>query len=123
MTQLGLGLDLSTKRTRKREFLDEMRRVVSWSRLIGLIEPHYPKGKTGRPPFPIETMLQIHFMQQWFGLSDPAMEEALYDVPLYRDFAGLGEGMTRLPDEQHDSPVPPPARNAWPGCADAHAGQ
>ncbi|MFM0598536.1 MULTISPECIES: IS5 family transposase [Paraburkholderia] len=99
MTQLGLGLDLSTKRTRKREFLDEMRRVVPWSRLIALIEPHYPKGKTGRPPFPIATMLQIHFMQQWFSLSDPAMEEALYDVPLYRDFAGLDEGMTRLPDE------------------------
>ena len=99
MTQLGLGLDLSTKRTRKREFLDEMRRVVPWSRLIALIEPHYPRGKTGRPPFPIATMLQIHFMQQWFGLSDPAMEEALYDVPLYREFAGLDEGMTRLPDE------------------------
>ncbi|MFM0511700.1 IS5 family transposase [Paraburkholderia sp. RL17-373-BIF-A] len=87
------------KRTRKREFLDEMRRVVPWSRLIALIEPHYPKGKTGRPPFPIATMLQIHFMQQWFGLSDPAMEEALDDVPLYREFAGLDEGMTRLPDE------------------------
>jgi IS5 family transposase len=99
MTQLGLGLDLSTKRTRKREFLDEMRRVVPWSRLIALIEPHYPKGKTGRPPFPVATMLQIHFLQQWFGLSDPAMEEALYDVPLYREFAGLDEGMTRLPDE------------------------
>ncbi|SFT82433.1 IS5 family transposase [Paraburkholderia aspalathi] len=99
MTQLGLGLDLSTKRTRKREFLDEMRRVVPWSRLIALIEPHYPRGKTGRPPFPVATMLQIHFMQQWFGLSDPAMEEALYDVPLYREFAGLNEGMTRLPDE------------------------
>ncbi|MFM0101901.1 IS5 family transposase [Paraburkholderia nemoris] len=99
MAQLGLGLDLSTKRTRKREFLEEMRRVVPWSQLIALIEPHYPKGKTGRPPFPIATMLQIHFMQQWFGLSDPAMEEALYDVPLYRDFAGLDGGMTRLPDE------------------------
>ncbi|SKD01828.1 IS5 family transposase [Paraburkholderia hospita] len=99
MTQLGLGLDFSTKRTRKREFLDEMMRVVPWARLIALIEPHYPTGKTGRPPFPIATMLQIHFMQQWFGLSDPAMEEALYDVPLYRDFAGLDGGMTRLPDE------------------------
>jgi transposase, IS5 family len=99
MTQLGLGLDLSTKRTRKREFVDEMRRVVPWSRLIALIEPHYPTGKTGRPLFPIATMLQIHFMQQWFGLSDPAMKEALYDVPLYRDFAGLDGGMTRLPDE------------------------
>ncbi|MBB5405321.1 IS5 family transposase [Paraburkholderia atlantica] len=99
MTQPGLGLDLSTKRTRKRKLLDELRRVVPWSRLIALIEPHYPRGKTGRPPFPIATMLQIHFMQQWFGLSDPALEEALYDVPLYREFAGLDEGMTRLPDE------------------------
>jgi hypothetical protein len=98
MSQLGLGLDLSTKRTRKREFLDEMRRVAPWSKLIALIEPHYPAGKTGRPPFPIATMLQIHFMQQ-FGLSDPAMEEALYDVPLYREFAGLDGGMVRLPDE------------------------
>ncbi|MGF6439282.1 IS5 family transposase [Paraburkholderia youngii] len=99
MTQLGLDLDLTTKRTRKREFLDEMRRVVPWLKLIALIEPHYPTGKTGRPPFPIATMLRIHVMQQWFGLSDPAMEEALYDVPLYRDFAGLDGGMTRLPDE------------------------
>ena len=99
MAQLGLGLDLSTKRTRKREFLEEMRRVVPWSQLIALIEPHYPTGKTGRPPFPIATMLQVHCMQQWFGLSDPAMEEALYDVPLYREFAGLDGGMVHLPDE------------------------
>lgn len=93
MTQLHLGLNLSTKR--KREFLDEMRRVVPWSRLIALIEPHYLKGKTGRPPFPGATMFQIHFMQQWFGLTDPAMEEALHDVPLYREFAGLDDAMPR----------------------------
>jgi len=99
MTQLGLGLDLSTKRTRKREFLDEMTRVVPWQQLIALIEPHYPRGRTGRPPFPVATMLRIHFMQQWFSLSDPAMEEALHDIPLYREFALLGTGMTRLPDE------------------------
>ena len=97
MTQLNLGLDLSTKRTRKREFLDEMTRVVPWQKLIALIEPHYPKGRTGRPPFPVATMLRIHFLQQWFSLSDPAMEEALHDIPLYREFALLG--MTRLPDE------------------------
>jgi IS5 family transposase len=99
MMQLSLGLDLSTKRTRKREFLDEMRRVVPWSRLIALIESHYPAGKTGRPPFPIRDNAADPFLQQWFGLSDPAMEEALYDLPLYRDFAGLGGGMTHLPDE------------------------
>jgi IS5 family transposase len=99
MKQADLGLNLSTKRTRKREFLDEMNRVVPWSALTALIEPHYPKGKTGRPPMGIETMLRIHFLQQWFGLSDPAMEEALHDVPLYREFAGLEGPMRRLPDE------------------------
>jgi IS5 family transposase len=51
----------------------------------------------GRPPFPVETMLRIHFMQQWFGLSDPAMEEALFDVPLYREFAGLDNGNVGCP--------------------------
>ncbi len=99
MKQADLGLNLSTKRTRKREFLDEMNRVVPWAALVELIEPHYPKGKTGRPPMGIETMLRIHFLQQWFGLSDPAMEEALHDVPLYREFAGLDGPMRRLPDE------------------------
>ena len=99
MKQADLGLDLSGKRTRKRQFLDEMERVVPWCRLIGLIEPHYPKGHTGRPPFAIATMLRIHFLQQWFGLSDPAMEEALFDVPLYREFAQLPGGINRLPDE------------------------
>ncbi len=88
-----------TKRTRKREFLDEMNLVVPWAELIALIEPHAPAGKTGRPPFAASTMLRIHFMQQWFGLSDPAMEEALHDVPLYREFAELDAGATRMPDE------------------------
>ncbi len=97
--QLGLGLNLSTKKTRKREFLDEMDRVVPWSALVQVVEPHSPRAKTGRPPFAIETMLRIHYLQQWFGLSDPAMEEALHDVPLYREFAGLGDGVSRLPDE------------------------
>ena len=99
MKQADLGLNLSTKRTRKREFLDEMNRVVPWAALVELIGPHYPKGKTGRPPMGIETMLRIHFLQQWFGLSDPAMEEALHDVPLYREFADLEGPMRRLPDE------------------------
>jgi IS5 family transposase len=93
------GFELVTKRTRKREFLDEMNLVVPWAELIGLITPHAPAGKTGRPPFAVATMLRIHFMQQWFGLSDPAMEEALHDVPLYREFSGLDAGITRLPDE------------------------
>jgi IS5 family transposase len=99
MKQLGLGLNLSTKKTRKREFLEEMERVVPWSALVQVVEPYYPKAKTGRPPFGIETMLRIHYLQQWFALSDPAMEEALHDMPVFREFAKLGEGVTRLPDE------------------------
>ncbi|CAJ0780363.1 hypothetical protein R8510_04734 [Ralstonia chuxiongensis] len=88
---------MSTKRTRKRELLDEMDRVVPWAELMSLIEPHYPKGKTGRPPFDIPAMLRIHFPQQWFGLSDPAMEAALHDIPLYREFAGLDGGRRDCP--------------------------
>ena len=99
MKQANLGLDLTTKRTRKREFLDEMNRVVPWTELVALVAPHAPEGKRGSPPFPVETMLRIHFMQQWFTLSDPAMEEALHDVPLFREFAALDNWNMRLPDE------------------------
>jgi IS5 family transposase len=102
MKQMSLattGFELVHKRTRKREFLDEMELVVPWTELIELIEPHAPKGKNGRPPFAISTMLRIHFMQQWFGLSDPAMEESLHDIPLHREFSGLDAGVSRLPDE------------------------
>jgi len=99
MKQADLGLSLTLKRTRKREFLDEMNRVVPWSDLVALVTPFAPEGRRGRPPFAVETMLRLHFMQQWFGLSDPALEEALHDVPLYREFAGLDNWTTRLPDE------------------------
>lgn len=97
MKQQDLGLNLSTRRTRKGVFLDEMDQVVPWSQLLALIAPHAPRAKTGRPAFELETMLRIHFLQQWFGLSDVAMGEALFDVPLYREFAGLGS-TDRLPD-------------------------
>ena len=102
MKQISLsttGFELAHKKTRKREFLEEMNLVVPWAELVSLIEPHAPKGKTGRPPFALSTMLRIHFMQQWFGFSDPAMEESLHDVPLYREFAELDAGVSRLPDE------------------------
>lgn len=99
MKQQSLGLGSSSKRTRKREFLGEMERVVPWGDLVALIAPYMPEGRRGRPPFAIEAMLRIHFMQQWFTLSDPAMEEALHDVPLFRDFAGLGGWNDGLPDE------------------------
>ena len=98
MKQADLGLNLTTKRTRKREFLGEMERVVPWAALVALITPYAPEGKRGRPPFAVETMLRVHFMQQWFTLSDPAMEEALHDMPLFREFAGLNWD-TAVPDE------------------------
>lgn len=97
MTQQELGLNLSTRRTRKAVFLDEMNLVVPWTELLSLIAPHAPRAKTGRPPFELATMLRIHFLQQWFGLSDLAMEEALFETTLYREFAGLSS-VERIPD-------------------------
>ena len=76
MKQAALDVNLSLKKTRKREFLEQMERVVPWAALVALITPYYPEGRTGRPPFKLETMLRTHFLQQWFSLSDPAMEEA-----------------------------------------------
>ena len=99
MKQHSLGLGQTSKRTRRREFLEEMERVVPWSDLVALVAPYMPEGKRGRPPFAVEVMLRIHFMQQWFTLSDPAMEEALHDVPLFREFAGVEGWDERLPDE------------------------
>ncbi|KAB7768876.1 IS5 family transposase [Xanthomonas maliensis] len=87
------------KRTRRELFLEEMEQVVPWKALLALIEPHYPKlGRPGRQPYPLATMLRIHFLQQWYALSDPAMEEALYDTPVMRRFAQLG-GLDAVPDE------------------------
>lgn len=99
MKQHSLGLRQTSKRTRRREFLEEMERVVPWSDVVALVAPYMPEGKRGRPPFAAEVMLRIHFMQQWFTLSDPAMEEALHDVPLFREFAGVEGWDERLPDE------------------------
>ena len=86
------------KQTRREKFLGEMDRTIPWDYLAGEVAKHYPRsGKVGRQPYPIETMLRIHFMQQWFALSDPAMEEALYDSHSMRRFAQLPGG--RVPDE------------------------
>ena len=98
MKQSSLDLNLSTKRTRKQQLLDQMEFVVPWAALVELIAPYYPEGKNGRPPFELEAMLRIHCMQQWFSLSDLGMEEAFFDTPLYRDFAGL-DAHGRMPDE------------------------
>jgi len=98
MKQASLELNLIARKTRKREFLEQMERVVPWAALVALIAPYYPEGCTGRPPFALETMLRVHFLQQWFSLSDPAMEEAFFDTPLYHEFAQL-DAHGRLPDE------------------------
>ncbi len=87
------------KQTRREVFLAEMEAVIPWGRLTALIEPVYPKAGNGRRPYPLETMLRIHFMQQWFALSDPAMEEALYDSMSMRQFSGLSLARGNLPDE------------------------
>ncbi len=95
------GFELRAKSTRKRAFLEQMDRVVPWAELVALIEPYAPKAgpKGGRPPFAVEKLLRIHFLQQWFGLSDPAVEEALYDTPLLASFVGLDLGVDVVPDE------------------------
>lgn len=77
------------RQTRKEKFLGRMEKLIPWSRLVAVIEPHYPKAGNGRPPYPLETMLRIHCMQHWYNMSDPAMEDALYDTPPIRFFAGL----------------------------------
>ena len=85
------------KQTRKELFLIEMDQVVPWKGLIALIDPHYPKGEGGRPAYPLMAMLRVHLMQNWFGYSDPAMEEALYETTILRQFSGLS--LERIPDE------------------------
>ena len=102
--QLGFGdyeQTTAKKRTRRERFLQEMEAVVPWKALIDLIEPCYPKtsSKGGRPPYPLETMLRIHLLQQWYDLSDPAMEDALIEVPTMRRFTGIDLISDRIPDE------------------------
>lgn len=99
--QLGLsevGFDRTRRATRRQVFLGEMDRVVPWSGLEDLIRPHYPAFGRGRQPYPLQSMLRVHLMQQWFGYADETMEEALIDQHLLRRFAGL-DGGDALPDE------------------------
>jgi IS5 family transposase len=87
------------KQTKREKFLNEMDQVVPWSRLIALIEPYYPKAGKGRKPMPLAVMLKIYCLQQWYGLSDPAVEESLYDIESMRRFAGLELLEDAIPDE------------------------
>jgi len=86
------------KTTRKERFLAEMEQVVPWASFLKLIAPVYPEAGNGRRPYPLETMLRVYLMQNWFSLSDPAMEDALYDMPALRQFAGL-TSLDAVPDE------------------------
>ena len=102
MKQLTLartGFERYGKTTRRAVFLSEMEQVVPWPALCGLIDPVYPKPGNGRPPIGVERMLRIYFLQQWFNLSDPAVEEALYDSAAMRDFVGIDLGREPAPDE------------------------
>lgn len=85
--------------TKRERFLTEMDTIIPWPRLLKLIEPCYPKKGKGRPPMPMESMLRIYFLQQWYSLSDPAAEEALYDIESMRRFAQLELVVDALPDE------------------------
>lgn len=102
----GLRYAVKKKVTRREMFLTEMNAVVPWARLIGLIEPHYPKAgpKGGRPPMPLEMMLRVYFLQSWYALSDPMAEESLYDSEAMRRFAGIELGDDRIPDETGVAP-------------------
>src|SRR5713226_2220199 len=84
----------------KRElFLEQMNQVVPWSELLALVEPHYPKAGNGRQPVGLSIMLRTYFLQPWFNLSDPGMEEAFYESPVLRGFAGVDLGVAAAPDE------------------------
>jgi IS5 family transposase len=99
-TFASLAWNAKGRTTRRERFLAEMNAVVPWPRLLALIEPHYPKaGRPGRPPMPLERMLRIYFMQQWFNLSDPQAEDALYDIEPMRRFAGVELAEDAIPDE------------------------
>jgi transposase, IS5 family len=95
------GFEKYTKTTRRAQFLTEMDRIVPWQELAAVVEPVYPKvsEQGGRPPLPLERMLRVYFLQLWFNLSDPAVEEALYDSAAMRAFAGIDLGSEAAPDE------------------------
>jgi len=101
MTLASTGFEKYGKTTRRAEFLAQMERVVPWAELCALIEPVYPKAgpEGGRPTVPLERMLRIYFLQQWFNLSDPGVEEELHDSLAMRGFAGIDLGTERVPDE------------------------
>lgn len=99
-TFASANFEAKKRQTQKEKFLAQMDKVVPWTALEALIEPHYPReGRRGRPPMPLSTMLRIHFLQQWYALSDPGMEDALYEIESMRRFAGIELNEDAIPDE------------------------
>ena len=93
------GIRRQKKQTRRDKFLAEMEQVVPWARLVERLRPLYPKGERGRPPIGLERMLRIYFLQQWYGLADEALEDALYDSQALRGFAGIDLTVAGVPEE------------------------
>ena len=87
------------RKSKREQFLDEMEQIVPWAELQALVQAHYPKGENGRPPVGLSIMLRVYFLQQWFNLSDPGAEEALYESLVLRRFAGVDLGRAPAPDE------------------------
>lgn len=98
-TFAALAYSQKKKKTRREKFLEEMDQVVPWTLLLKVVKRHYPKAGNGRPPLGLEKMLRIYFLQQWFNLSDPAMEDELYDSEAMRRFVGIELGQDEVPDE------------------------
>ena len=93
------GFEKYGRKTKRERFLDEMEQIVPWAALQALVEPHYAKGENGRPPVGLSIMLRTYFVQQWFNLTDPGVEEALYESPALRRFVGVDLGIAPAPDE------------------------
>ena len=92
------GFEVHGRATRKAEFLARMQTLVPWAQFCALIEPHYPKAGNGRPPVGLERMLRMYLIANWFNLADEACEDALYDIPAFRDFCRIDLGRERVPD-------------------------
>jgi IS5 family transposase len=95
----SLAYENKKKKTRREKFLEEMNQVIPWQELLQIINKYYPVAGNGRHPIPMERMLRVYFMQQWYGLSDPAMEDALYDIESMRQFADIDIEVDVIPDE------------------------
>ncbi len=93
------GFEKFARKSRRELFIGEMDKIVPWGGLVALVQPHYPNGANGRPPVGLDRMLRLYFLQQWFNLSDPGLEDALYESAALRRFAGIDLGREPVPDE------------------------